>query len=31
MKKSPKTYEYLNDRLLDEFSFDNDKGELVLD
>lgn len=30
-KKAPKTYEYLNNRLLDEFSFDNDKGELVLD
>lgn len=30
-KKAPKTYEYLNYRLLDEFSFDNDKGELVLD
>ena len=30
-KKAPNTYKYLKDRLLEEFSFDNDKGELVLD
>lgn len=30
-KKAPKTYKYLKDRLLEEFSFDNDNGELVLD
>lgn len=30
-KKAPDTYKYLKDRLLEEFSFDNDKGELVLD
>ena len=30
-KKAPYTYKYLKDRLLEEFSFDNDKGDLVLD
>ena len=30
-KKAPETYRYLKDRLLEEFGFDNDKGELVLD
>lgn len=28
-EKAPKTYSYLKQRLLEEFNFDNDKGEIV--
>lgn len=28
-EKAPKTYEYLKQRLLDEFGFDNDTGEVI--